>query len=82
MGEPIKKWLNSAEATEYLGLPSVKALHQAVRRDSIPRYRWGKRIRFKVSDLDALMVLDDRCAGDSESGKLDVDSIIRDVMAG
>lgn len=74
-----KRWLTVAEAATYLGLPSVKALHQAARRDNIPRYKWGTRIRFDIADLDALMVPDERQAEAAERIDLDVDAIIADM---
>jgi excisionase family DNA binding protein len=49
-------WLNPLEAVRYLGLPSLKALYQAVRRGQIPAHRLGlKRLRFNKRELDELM---------------------------
>ena len=48
-------WLNATEAASYLSLPSRRALYQAVRRGTIPAYRWGKRLRFKRLELDDVL---------------------------
>jgi excisionase family DNA binding protein len=49
-------WLNPPQAVRYLGLPSLKALYQAVRRGQIPAHRLGlKRLRFNKHELDKLM---------------------------
>jgi len=49
-------WLNPPQAARYLGLPSLKALYQAVRRGQIPAHRLGlKRLRFNKHELDKLM---------------------------
>jgi excisionase family DNA binding protein len=53
-----KKWLSVKEATEYLSLPSVQALYQAIKREQIPFYRLSQRIRFLRSDLDALFEIE------------------------
>ncbi len=45
-------WLNPPQAARYLGLPSLKALYQAVRRGQIPVHRFGKRLRFNRVELD------------------------------
>jgi excisionase family DNA binding protein len=46
------RWMNADQATEYLGMPSRKALYQAVRRGQIPGHRIGRRLRFKAAELD------------------------------
>ena len=49
-------WLNPAQAARYLGLPSLKALYQAVSRGQIPAHRLGlKRLRFHKRELDELL---------------------------
>ena len=49
-------WLNTEQARDYLGLPSRKALYQAVRRGQVPVHRLGeKRLRFSRSELDQLL---------------------------
>ena len=50
MNAPV--WMTSLEATEYLRLPSVEALYQAVRRGQIPCYQFGRRYRFNLDELD------------------------------
>ena len=45
-------WLTPEEAATYLGLPSRAAVYAAVSRRELPHYRWGRRIRFRVSELD------------------------------
>ena len=49
-------WLTTDEAVAYLGLPSRKALYQAVRRDQVPVHRLGvRRMRFSRDELDRLL---------------------------
>lgn len=49
-------WLTTAEAVAYLGLPSRKALYQAVRRGQVPARRLGvRRMRFSRDELDRLL---------------------------
>ncbi len=51
-GSP-ERWLTADEAVVYLGLPSRKALYQAVRRGQLPVHRLGKRrMRFSRPELD------------------------------
>jgi excisionase family DNA binding protein len=45
-------WLTSERAREYVGLPSKKALYQAVRRGQLPAHRLGRRLRFNRAELD------------------------------
>lgn len=52
---PPGPWLNPDQALVYLGLPSRKALYQAVRRGQIPAHRLGRRLRFNRRELDALL---------------------------
>ena len=50
---PVERWLTAEEAVAYLGLPSRKALYQAVRRGQIPVHRLGqRRMRFSRAELD------------------------------
>ena len=48
-------WLNADAATEYLGLPSRQALYQRVRRGQVPAYRFGRNLRFRQQELDAVL---------------------------
>ena len=48
----IDPWMTADQATHYLGMPSRKALYQAVRRGQIPGHRIGRRLRFKAAELD------------------------------
>jgi excisionase family DNA binding protein len=45
-------WLTAKQAAAHLGLPSRKALYQAVRRGQVPVHRFGKRLRFSRAELD------------------------------
>ena len=52
----LRVWLTAAEAAEYLGLSSVKALYELVRRGVVPAYRLGERsLRFRREELDKLL---------------------------
>lgn len=52
----VSPWLTVEQATAYLGLPSRKALYQAVRRGQVPVHRLGKRrMRFSTAELDELL---------------------------
>ena len=47
------EWLGVDQAARYLGLPSRKALYQAVRRAQVPVHRLGtRRMRFRRAELD------------------------------
>ena len=49
-------WLTTDQAAQYLGLPSRKALYQAVRRGQVPVHRLGpRRMRFHRDELDRLL---------------------------
>jgi len=49
----VERWLTAEEAVAYLGLPSRKALYQAVRRGQVPVHRLGqRRMRFSRAELD------------------------------
>ena len=52
---PLGPWLTAAEAAKYLGLPSQRAVYQAVRRGQLPAHRLGRRLRFHLRDLDGCM---------------------------
>jgi excisionase family DNA binding protein len=53
--ENNSKWLNAKEAARYLRLSSAEVLRNMVCQRRIPTYRLGKSLRFKVSELDALI---------------------------
>jgi excisionase family DNA binding protein len=44
-------WLTSKQAAEHLGLPTARAVYQAVRRGELPAHRLGKRLRFRAEEL-------------------------------
>ncbi len=45
-------WLTVDEAVLYLGLRSRMALYQAVRRGQVRAHHFGRRLRFRRSELD------------------------------
>jgi excisionase family DNA binding protein len=49
------RWLTAAEATGYLGFPTRKALYAAVERGQVPAHKLGRRLRFRLEELDALL---------------------------
>ena len=50
------EWLGATAAARYLGLPSRKALYQAIRRGQVPFHRFGaRRMRFRRADLDQVL---------------------------
>jgi excisionase family DNA binding protein len=50
------EWLGADQAARYLGLPSRKALYQAVRRGQVPVHRLGlRRMRFRRAELDQVL---------------------------
>jgi len=50
------EWLGVDQAARYLGLPSRKALYQAVRRGQVPVHRLGtRRMRFRRAELDQVL---------------------------
>ncbi len=49
-------WMTADQAAAHLGLPSRKALYQAVRRGQIPVHRFGKRLRFIRAELDSALL--------------------------
>jgi len=49
------RWISQSEATEYLGV-TERTIRRMVAAGDLPAYRLGKRLlRFKLTDLDALM---------------------------
>jgi excisionase family DNA binding protein len=55
-GANRSEWLSADAAAEYLGLPSRRALYQAVRRGQVPARRLGpRRLRFSRADLDGVL---------------------------
>jgi len=55
-------WLDPTQAAEYLALPSRKAVYEAVRRGELPAYRFGRRLRFRREELDAVLLAERTCA--------------------
>lgn len=49
------EWMTSAEAAQYIRIPTVKALYQRVARGQVKSYRLGRQLRFRRGDLDSLM---------------------------
>jgi excisionase family DNA binding protein len=49
------RWLTATEATCYLGFPTRKALYAAVERGQVSAHRLGRRLRFRLEELDALL---------------------------
>jgi excisionase family DNA binding protein len=49
------RWLTAPEAAAYLGLPSHRALYQAIRRGQVRAHRLGRRLRFRTAELDAVL---------------------------
>jgi excisionase family DNA binding protein len=45
-------WFTVEETVRYLGLRSRMALYQAVRRGQVPSHHFGRRLRFRRSELD------------------------------
>jgi excisionase family DNA binding protein len=54
-GTAASPWMTAEQAASYLGLPSIRALYQAVRRGQVPARRLGRRLRFLRQDLDATL---------------------------
>ncbi len=48
-----REWLSTEEAAHFLSV-STNALRIMVYRDQIPVYKFGRRLRFKVRDCQAL----------------------------
>jgi len=54
---PTGPWLTALEAAGYLGLPSRKALYDAIRRGQVPVHHLGKRrMRFHRAELDQVLL--------------------------
>lgn len=49
------RWLTATEASGYLGFPTRKALYAAVERGQVPAHKLGRRLRFRLEELDALL---------------------------
>lgn len=49
------EWLSTKEAAHFLSI-SENALRIKVHRDEIPCYRFGRRLRFRRTDCEALFV--------------------------
>jgi excisionase family DNA binding protein len=50
-------WLTVDQAVIYLGLRSRMALYQAVRRGQVRAHHFGRRLRFRRSELDEALAL-------------------------
>ncbi len=50
-------WFTVDEAVIYLGLRSRMALYQAVRRGQVRAHHFGRRLRFRRSELDEALAL-------------------------
>lgn len=48
-------WIDAPAAQAYLGMPSLAALYAACHRGQIPCHHLGKRLRFRRSELDAVI---------------------------
>lgn len=48
------RWLNTGEAARRLGL-TEDALRQRAKKGQIEAHRIGRRLRFRIEDLDALL---------------------------
>jgi excisionase family DNA binding protein len=48
------RWLTTTDAAQYLGI-SPAALRKRVERGEVSSHKLGRRLWFKVDDLDALM---------------------------
>lgn len=49
------RWLTATEASGYLSFPTRKALYAAVERGQVPAHKLGRRLRFRLEELDALL---------------------------
>ena len=58
---PLGPLMSQEEATEYLALPSIKALEHRLRRGQIPAYRLGGQWRFRAIELDNVLIGEPRC---------------------
>jgi excisionase family DNA binding protein len=50
-----KEWLTTNEAAKFLGV-SPNALRIRVHRDQVPVYKFGRRLRFRLRDCQALFI--------------------------
>ncbi len=50
-----KEWLKTNEAAKFLGV-SPNALRIMVHRDQVPVYKFGRRLRFRLRDCQALFI--------------------------
>jgi excisionase family DNA binding protein len=50
-----KEWLTTNEAAKFLGVSS-NAVRIMVHRDQIPVYKFGRRLRFRLRDCQALFI--------------------------
>ena len=57
------KWLSTREAAHHLGITS-NALRIRVCRGSVKAYRFGSHLRFRQSDLNALLLRKEAIYGD------------------
>lgn len=51
----LSKWITAKEAAQYLRLSSVAVLRNMVYEKRVPYYKFGRLLRFKISDLDAII---------------------------
>ena len=51
----MTEWLTASEAASYLRLPTRLALYKRVERGQVPAHRWGRQLRFRRGELDALI---------------------------
>ncbi len=54
LSRPQNRWLNSKEASQYLGV-TVNALRIMVHRNLVKSHKLGNRLRFRVCELDDLL---------------------------
>jgi hypothetical protein len=52
---PEREVMDAKEAMTHLRFASVRALYQAVRRGLVPAHKLGSRLRFRRSELDAVL---------------------------
>lgn len=50
-----KEWLTTNKASKFLGVSS-NAVRIMVHRDQIPVYKFGRRLRFRLRDCQALFI--------------------------
>jgi hypothetical protein len=68
-GERTKEdWVDIKVAAKHLGYNGPRAMYMAVRRLGIPHCKFGRAIRFRLSELDAFVELHRRLSlRDSEN---------------